>query len=347
MEIAEINNKNEWEEFLLGIKEKTFLNSWNWGEFQKKTENKIWRLGVYDKNQLEALALAVRVKAKRGTFIFLPHGPIIKNQEPKNKEKILNILVAALKETARKNKEGKAGFIRLGPIWEKNKENIDIFRKAGFREAPIHIHPELTWELNVQSSEEELLGGMRKTTRYLIKQGQKKQDIKIIKSCNIEDLEKFNKIYYATAKRHNFVPFSLNYLESQFSSFSADDQILIFLGIYKNELLSAAIVVYWQKAGFYHHGASLSKYSSNRVPLSYLIQWEAIKEAKRRGCEKYNFWGIAPEEKKIHPWIGLSLFKKGFGGYKKEYVKTQDFPVSRTYWLTYVFEKLRKVKRGL
>jgi len=79
------------------------------------------------------------------------------------------------------------------------------------------------------------------------------------------------------------------------------------------------------------------------------LQWEAIKEAKQRGCERYNFWGIADEKSKIkkHPWWGLSLFKMGFGGYRKEYVKTQDLPLSPSYWLTFIFEKIRKIKRGL
>ena len=29
------------------------------------------------------------------------------------------------------------------------------------------------------------------------------------------------------------------------------------------------------------------------------MQWEAIKEAKKRGCSKYNFWGIAEDENDI------------------------------------------------
>jgi len=46
MEIKEINNKEDWEGFLLRCDEKTFLNSWNWGEFQKREGEKIWRLGI-------------------------------------------------------------------------------------------------------------------------------------------------------------------------------------------------------------------------------------------------------------------------------------------------------------
>ncbi len=351
--IKEINNKEIWENFLLECQEKTFLDSWNWGEFQKKEGEKIWRLGIYESEELVALVLAIKIKARRGTFLFVPHGPNIKEQRIKNpastrrqgeagKEQILGMLLDKLKKLA---KEEKASFIRIAPIWERNEENIKIFKDFKFRKAPIHMHPEVTWEMDIAPAEEELLMGMRKTTRYLIRRAQKNNDIEIIQGQNIEELKKFDEIYCATARRHRFVPFSLDYLQNQFSSFLEDNQISIFLGKYKDEVVCAAVVVFWQNIGFYHHGASLSKY--NRVPVSYLLQWEAIKEAKRRGCEMYNFWGIAPINSRKHPWAGLTLFKMGFGGYRKEYVKTQDFPISSMYLLTNIFEKIRKAKRGL
>jgi len=339
MEIREINNKEVWESFLLKCNEKTFLDSWNWGEFQTREGERIWRFGIYNNEELVSVALVIKVKARRGTFLFVPHGPNIINPNPK----ILNTLLIKLKEIA---KQEKAHFIRIVPIWERNEENIRVFRDLGFIPAPIHIHPEVTWELDVKPSEEELLMNMRKTTRYLIRQAQKNADIEIVKTQDVEDLKKFNEIYSATAKRHKFTPFSLKYIQNQFSSFSPEGQILIFLGKYKNEVVSSAIIVFWQNIGFYHHGASLPKY--NKIPVSYLLQWEAIKEAKERGCERYNFWGIAPDDNKKHPWAGLSLFKKGFGGYRRDYVKTQDLPLSKVYSLiTRPIEKLRKMKRGL
>ena len=366
MYILELNNKNIWENFLLECKEKTFLDSWNWGEFQKREGGKIWRFGIYDNEQLISVALVVKIKAKRGTFLFVPHGPNVNNQDTRNNNQILETLTNKLKEIA---KQEKAHFIRIAPIWERNEENIEFFKNFGFRNAPIHIHPEVTWELDIRPPEGELLMSMRKTTRYLIRQAQKNPDIEIVKTQNIEDLKKFNEIYQKTAQRHHFTPFSLDYLEKQFSSFLPDDQpirqrvrlrltrspqgcpectegqILIFLGKYKNEVVSSVVIVYWQNIGFYHHGASLSKY--NKIPVSYLLQWEAIKEAKNRECQRYNFWGITPDDNKNHPWAGLSLFKKGFGGHRKDYVQTQDLPLSKIYYLTFIFEKMRKIKRGL
>jgi len=356
MEIREIKDKNLWEDFLAECEEKTFLQSWNWGEFCQKEGNKIWRRGIYDDNNLISTAFFYKIQARRGTFIFVPHGPNIKKQATGNKQQVLEILFGELNKIA---KEEKVDFIRIAPIWEKNDENNRIFKELSFRDAPTHIHPELTWELDITLSEEELLNQMRKTTRYLIRQAQK-NDVKIIESRNLDDVEKFEELNKKTVNRHHFVPFPLSYLKNEFLAFlldsqpirqtqgcpeCAEGQISIFLGRYKEELISAGIFVFWQGTAFYHHGASSLKYP--KIPVSYLLLWEAIREAKKRGCKKFNFWGIAPENEKNHPWSGLTLFKMGFGGYKKEYLKTQDLPLSKKYYLTYVFERIRRAKRGL
>ena len=376
MEIKEITQKSIWEDFLLECEEKTFLDSWNWGEFQKMTGNKIWRLGiveedkssssptealaevkkrtkfsspftaarVYNDGELSSVALVIKTIARRGTFLFVPHGPALAKAtagKPNIKYEILKTLLDELKKIA---KEEKVDFVRISPIWERNEENIKVFKELSFREAPIHMHPELTWELDVTKSEEELLKDMNETCRYSIKRAMR-EGVEIFQSQRIEDVEIFNRLYHVTVNRHKFTPFSLNYLKNEFSTFQSDNQISVFLGKYKNEILSSAMIIYWQGTGFYHQGASLLKYP--KVPVSHLLQWEAIKEAKRRDCKTYNFWGIASLSDKSHPWAGLTLFKMGFGGYKKEFVKTQDFPLSKLYWLTYIFEKIRKRKRGL
>jgi peptidoglycan pentaglycine glycine transferase (the first glycine) len=343
MELKEIENKEEWEGFLLHCSEKTFLQSWNWGEFNLAMGYNIWRIGIYNGLKLLAVALVIKISAKRGTFLFVPHGPvIIEGLEIRDKKEILELLLAQLNQITT---EQKASFLRICPIWQESEENINIFKDTGFRRAPIHMHPEITWELDITLILENILMGMRKTTRYLIRQAEKNPDIEIIKSNNIDDLKLFWPVYLKTAKRHNFVVFSKKYLEAEFNAFRNSREIAIFLGKYKSEVVSVAIFIFWQDMCFYHHSGSLVKY--NKIPVSYLLQWEAIKEAKARGCRTYNFWGISPNIKTSHPWSGLSLFKMGFGGYKKKYVKTRDYVISPKYWLNYIIETIRKKKRGL
>lgn len=350
MELKEITNKDEWENFLLQCAEKTFLQSWSWGEFNKLMGDKLWRFGVFSNKRLIAAVLVLKISARRGTFLFIPHGPVVvEGLESKDKKEILQLILFELSSIA---KEEGPSFIRISPIFKRNETNVSIFEELSFWEAPIHMHPEVTWELDITPRDEDILMNMRKTTRYLIRQAEKNPDIQIVKSNNIEDLKLFWPVYLKTAKRHHFVVFSEKYLENEFKSFSDDKEIMLFLGKYKNEVVSAAIFVFWQDICFYHHSGSVLKY--NKIPVSYLLQWEAIKEAKNRGCKLYNFWGIAPDikneleaQKSKHPWAGLSLFKMGFSGSIKEYVKTQDFVISKRYWLNYIIERIRKRKRGL
>jgi lipid II:glycine glycyltransferase (peptidoglycan interpeptide bridge formation enzyme) len=343
MNIKEIKNKEEWEKFLLNVEEKTFLQSWGWGKFQENLGNKIWRLGVYQDGELIASSLVVKIIAKRGTFIFLPHGPVVKKEKENIRGEILSSFLAELKNIA---KEERAVFIRISPVWERTEENKNCFKKLGFRKAPIHMHPEETWEMDISSSEKEILMNMRKNTRYLIRKGDENKEIEVIKSNDKKDINIFNNLYEKVADRHNFVPFSKEYLNKELDAFSSDDNIAIFLSKYKGEVLASAIVVYWQGTGFYHHGASSLKHS--KIPTSYSLQWEAMLEGKKRGCTSYNFWGVAPEKSsKNHPWAGLTLFKKGFGGRRKKYVETQDLILFHKYWINWGIEKIRKKRRGL
>ena len=338
--IEEVTQKNVWEDFLVGCENKTFLHSWNWGKFQKKMRGKIWRFGVYENSNLIGVALAVKVKARRGDFLLVPHGPVVKVKNLKLKIKSLEILMKRLKEIAR---EEKCSFVRVAPICERSKENVKIFKDLGFRCAPIQTHPEDTWKLDIVGPEDELLKNMRKTTRYLIKQAQKNKYIEILQTQKLEDLEIFNELHKQVSKTQQFTPFSLEYMENEFLAFDTDNQVSLFFGKYKGEIAAASFVVFWSGIGFYHHAALLPKF--RKIPISYLLQWRAIQEAKKRGCVLYDFWGYVDNPK--HPWYGPTLFKMGFSGYSKHYVKTQDFVLSQKYWLNYIIETIRRKKRGL
>jgi len=78
-------------------------------------------------------------------------------------------------------KKEKVWFLRIAPLLLRNEENNQLFDDLGFINAPIHMHPEITWELDLNLPEEELLKNMRKTTRYLIRQAEKNEKIEVIK----------------------------------------------------------------------------------------------------------------------------------------------------------------------
>jgi lipid II:glycine glycyltransferase (peptidoglycan interpeptide bridge formation enzyme) len=342
--IREITSRKEWDDFLLGCAEKTFLDSWEWGEFQMAQGFKVKRFGAVENSRLQATCLAVKIKARRGTYILLQHGPNVIDKNREETKKILDELFFELKKWA---KDEGASFIRCASLMERNEANEKLFKDLGFSVAPMHASAyEATWKLDITPSENDLLKGMRKTTRYLIRQAQKNPDISIEKSCNTRDIEIYGELNEEVARRQKFVAFKRSYIEREFNTFAKDGQALWFIGRYKGEPAAASLIVFWSGIGFYHQAASKGKFSKYSIP--YLLQWEAIKEAKRRGCKTYDFWGFNdPKINPKHPWAGPTLFKMGFGGQAREYVKTRDLALSPFYWLTYAFEKIRKIKRGL
>jgi len=336
--IREIDTKHSWESFVSNQKEKTFLHSWNWGELSNSLGHKIWRLGIYDEGVTVGAVLVVKVKARRGTFIFVPQGPILK-EGFELATMNFQILLDYLKELAL---EEDCDFIRISPVLADEEKGLSLFKGLGFRESPIHMHAELMWLLDLSPKEEKLLKDMRKTTRYSIHKAER-DGVRIIKSSNPDDVVRFDRLYKETSERHKFTPYSLDYLQKEFEHFVKDNQALIFMAELNGEIIAAAIIIFYGGSAFYHHGASSNKRES---PAAYLLQWEAIKEAKARNCNLYNFWGVA-QGNENHPWSGLTLFKKGFGGFSKSYLPAQDLPLKSKYWLNFIVEKVRKARRRL
>jgi lipid II:glycine glycyltransferase (peptidoglycan interpeptide bridge formation enzyme) len=354
MEIREVTSKEEWEGFLLQCAEKTFLQSWNWGDFQllqaasakaSASQGKIWRFGIYNSTNLFSVVLVVKVLAKRGTFLYIPHGPVFLGRLViKDKKEILELVLARLLEIS---KEEKANFVRISSLLAESDENKNMLVDLGFKNSPMPASAyEATWKLDIYRPEDELLKNLRKTTRYLIRKAEENNDILIEKSDNLGDIEIYQKLNKAVSKRQKFIPFSDDFIRNEFKVFAADKQALFLFGKYKGEIVAGAMIIFWSGIAFYHQAGSLAKFSKLSIP--YLLQWEAIKEAKNRGCKVYDFWGFTdPVKFPKHPWAGPTLFKMGFGGYKEEYVKTQDYIISQKYWMNYIIEKIRRIKRGL
>jgi lipid II:glycine glycyltransferase (peptidoglycan interpeptide bridge formation enzyme) len=337
LEIKEIDSKREWEKFVLNYPPLSFLQSWNWGEINKLMGDKVFRLGLYESNKLTGACLAIMTKAKRGPHLLVPGGPLIDYKKKAHIKTVFNYLEGV------GEKEG-AWFIRVRPQLLESPENQKIFKAYGFIPAPMHLHAETTWELNIDQSEEEILMGMRKTTRYLVRQGGKLGLI-CKQSKKTKDAEILFKLQQETVKRHSFVGFPLKIFKAHLKTFGKDDQGSLFLIEHQKKILAAAIFIFYKKIAYYHYSGSSSDFP--KIPASYYLIWQAIKEAKRRGCRIFNFWGIAPTEDSSHAWYGLTLFKKGFGGERVDYLHAQDYPLKNYYRLTQGFETIRRIRRKL
>lgn len=334
--VKSVDNEKEWEDFLVSHPEANFLQSWNWGDFHRALGRTIQRTGFYDKEKLVGVMLSVVEPAKRGRYLTVPGGPIINWG---NKD-LLKEFTSQVKEISKKED---CVFARVRPQLKKDDFSKNIFKSLGFIKSPMHLHAELTSQLDITKSEDELLAGMRKTTRYEIKKAIK-EAIKIKTSIDPKDIKIFYDLQVETARRQGFVPFSFNFLSEQFKVFSENGNALLYSAYFENTLLAQAFVIFYGKEAVYHYGASTDE--GRKYPGTYLIQWEAIKEAKIRGMNRYNLWGVSPADQKNHRFYGISIFKRGFGGVDFEYLHAQDLIFNYPkYVINYIIETIRKRTR--
>lgn len=335
IEIRNIERK-EFESFNLTAKNQLFLQSWNYGELCREIGEKAFRFGVFESRKLVGISEIIKVEAKRGSHFFCPYGPVF----TKWKEEYFRAWKKKMVELSRKEE---VSFIRVSPFIENTKENKVFFKRQSFINAPMHVLAETTWLLDLNKDLDQILNEMRKTNRNLIRRAIR-DGVEIKKGTDENAVEEFIKLHKDTKKKHHFTPYSDQFFRAQVKNFKDDDQILVFNAYHQGQLISSAIVMYYGEMAAYHHGASSLKHQ--KIPGSYLVQWEAIQEAKKRGCQRYNFWGVSPYKDKPHPISGVSHFKRGFGGYQYDLLHCQDLPLSPKYVLNYLVESFRRKKRG-
>ena len=270
-----------------------------WEKFQKELGQTVW---LFKKK--EATALVVKHNLKFGyAWLDIPKGPI-------GNEKQFEML---LEEIITKTKNEKIIFIRIMP-----KRQLEI-RNLKFKIVKAHANyqPETTLKLDLNLSEEELLKQMKPKGRYNIRLAQKK-GVKIIQSNNVKS---FYKILQETTKRDTFQGHSLNYYQKLLDSLK--NQAVLLLAEYQDKIIAGGIFIFTKKEGIYYYGASSNQHRAVMAP--YLLQWKAIKGAKKRGCKFYDFLGIMPDfADSNHPWQGVTAFKKKFGGKIINYSSAQE-----------------------
>jgi lipid II:glycine glycyltransferase (peptidoglycan interpeptide bridge formation enzyme) len=141
---------------------------------------------------------------------------------------------------------------------------------------------------------------MKPKGRYNIKVAEKSNVTTEWKSCMKENIEIFYKLLTETTKRDGFATNSLEYFMNLGEYIEKNNLSGLLFASRENEILAAGLFIYYGKTALYYYGASVSTAEKRKYMASYALQWEAICEARRRGCTKYDFLGIAPPKEANH-----------------------------------------------
>jgi len=324
MKIALDNQKEKWNQFVME-NNGSFLQSWQWGEFQELLGRKIWRIEMAG---LRGLVIKHNLPLGK-SYLYCPRGPV-GQISPNGFERFLE-------ENKKIAHSEKSIFFKIEPSrsdlfdTETRSDLFDTtffcknYKKRLYQKGLTSIQPDKTLILDITKSEEELLSQLHQKTRYNIRLAQKKGVT--VEESN-EKIDDFLRLLKQTAKRDKFHPHPQVYYQKMLDVLGKEGMIKLFLAKYQSQIIAANIVCFFGSTATYLHGAS--DYDSRHLMAPYLCQWQAICQAKKLDFRFYDFWGI--DEKK---WPGPTRFKKGFGGQEVDYPGAFDLVFQPIWYQVY------------
>lgn len=324
------------------IESDSFLQTPFWAEV-KAAEG--WRPYVFDEGE-GAVLLLVRTLFRGLAVGYVPFGW---DRSPVTAEKAIRL------SRLWKKKTGEPLFLvkwdlPLYTVFSKEEGGIDPAFDFGIgtplKKAAAYIQPPDTVWLDLTVGDEALLSGMHKKTKYNIRYAQK-SGVTVRVAAN-DELTAWYRLYRVTAERDKIAIHSEAYyrrvLETGAPIELKDERpaLRLYLAEHEGDLLAGIIVLFYKEKAIYLYGAS-SNTKRNLMP-AYLLQWQAIRDARDCGCTGYDFYGIPPTNDPNHPMHGLYRFKTGFGGALIHRSGVYDAPVRPVVYRVFRWaEKLRGI----
>jgi len=302
-----------WDLFISNHPEAHILQTRSWGDLKSAFG---WKPKYVQVGELGALILFRRLPLGFSVG-YIPRGPVGNGR-----------WADFWPEVDQLCRKEQAIFLRVEPnVWEPVPEDFTAIQLPGFVESVQTVQPPRTILIDLERSEDDILMGMKSKTRYNIRLA-KRKDVIITQS---EDVALFHRMMLSTGERDEFGIHSLAYYQRAFTSFEPLGACVLLIAEYQAQPLAGLMAFAHGDTAWYFYGASTDE-ERNRMP-TYLLQWEAIRWAKSKGCQVYDLWGVPdyPETELEESFLnrsdglwGVYRFKRGFGGQIHRTIGTWD-----------------------
>ena len=182
--------------------------------------------------------------------------------------------------------------------------------------------------VDLDGSEDDILGRMKPKTRYNI--GLARRKGVTVEKADSSNLADFYGLYEQTARRNGFAPCSSKQFSAMFRcNFGAKDEadIVFLLARHGRDILSGAIIgISGQHANFLYGASGNIK---RNYMASSLMHWTGMRIARQLGCRSYEMGAVSPTPDATHPFNGLHRFKVGFGGRIELRSGSWDYPLNQ------------------
>ncbi len=300
------------------------LQSFEWGEFRKKTGVMVIRKGIFEKNQILAPVQVTihplpKVKYTVGYFPkgIMPDEDQIKVLRDIGKENKC-VMIKMEPNVGSKIVEGRPDIHAFSTIDE------FLIKRGCVKGRPIFTKH--TFKINLAKSEEDLLSKMQSKTRYNIRLAERK-GVRVAVDNSENSFKWFLKLLFEqTIKRQGFYAHTPEYFKALFEVLKKAKMAHLLRAEYKGQTLAVFMVFVFNKTIYYPYGASTRAHKELMAPN--LLMWEAIKFGKTLGCKSLDMWGsLGPDPNKKDDWYGFHRFKQGYGGDLVEFTGSYDLVI--------------------
>ena len=329
------------------------------GKFSTLNETDHWSL---DTESCIAAALILKRQildksfARRFSILYSPKGPLL----DWSNETLRNRVLDDLQSFARK--QG-AIFLKMDPdvvlgtgvpgvdgITEAaGQQMMSELKRRGWRYSSDQIQFKNTVLIDLAPSEEELLARMKQKTRYNVRLAEKKGVA--LRVGTQQDFPLLYKMYAETSVRDGFVIRNESYYQTVWETFMQSNvetfersNVSTFqpsnlptceplIAEVDNKPIAAIFVFYFAGRAYYVYGMSRDVHRE-KMP-AYLLQWEAMKRARAKGCSVYDLWGAPDVFDESDSMWGVYRFKEGLGGKVIRTLGAWDFAPSPLWYKMY------------
>jgi peptidoglycan pentaglycine glycine transferase (the first glycine) len=306
---------NHWMKFLENHPEAHLLQTTPWGDLKAGFGWEPVRVATTPSRSTQAgsgAQILFRKLPLGFSIAYIPKGPLFSRSGD-----LTSQWDCLLPEIDAACKKRRAIFLKVEPDrWEAAGETVEP--PPGFSQSEHAIQPNRTLVVDLTGDDQSVMARMKQKTRYNIKLALKK-GVVIHPSA---DMNTFHKLMQTTSQRDGFGVHSLKYYQRAYDLFHPRGACELFMADFQGEPLAAVMVFIHGKRAWYFYGASASDHRE-RMP-NYLLQWEAMRWARLRGCLQYDLWGVPDEDEttlenqflnRADGLWGVYRFKRGFGGH--------------------------------
>lgn len=311
------------------------LQSFEWGEFRKKTEIKVIRRGQMD-------ASGKIKNAYTMTLHKIPKLPYMIGYIPKgvfpDEEMLKDITLQA--------KKNQCVYVQLEPdIPEGGMSNVKGQMSKVLKPSFHPLFTKYTFVLDITPDEETLLSSMHQKTRYNIRVAVK-HNVKVVEDNSEKGFENFMKLYNETTTRQKFYAHTPKYHHLLWETLGKKSNDLTYHLLHavipeSDTPLTSWVLFSFHDKLYYPYGASSREH--RETMSSNLVMWEAILFGKKHNLKEFDMWGaLGPEPDIKDPWYGFHKFKQGYGATLTEFAGSYDLVINpMLYEIVKVGDKLR------